>query len=83
MPIEWDGPEASFLVARLEHEPSVGIAVAQAKTRLMTLAPILCVARRVPTLPQSPPVNGLGDDFPDLPRHAFAVRVFTMRHGRP
>ena len=80
MPIDWNGTQASLLGPRFEHEPSVGFAIAKPEARLMSLAPVVRVARRTPTLAQSPSVDGLGNDFPNLPRHALAVSVLTMRH---
>lgn len=81
MPIEWNGTEAPLLVARFEHEPPVGFPVAQPKSRLMALAPILRVAWRQATLAQPTPIHGLGNDFPDLPGHTLAIDVVTMSHG--
>ncbi|CAN5918166.1 hypothetical protein BH11GEM1_BH11GEM1_09770 [soil metagenome] len=83
MPIDWNGTQASLLVPGFEYEPSVGLAIAQPKAGLMTLAPVVRVARRTPTLAQSASIHGLGNDFPNLPCYALAVRVLTMRHGYP
>lgn len=49
----------------------------------MALAPILRIARCESSLAQSSPIDRLGDDLPDLPRHTMAIRIFTMCHARP
>ena len=83
MPVDGNGTQALLLMPRFEHEPPVGVAIAQAKARFVTLAPVVLVTRRVPTLAQPSAVHRLGNDLPNLPPYAIAVCVLTMRHAYP
>lgn len=81
MPVHGDRAEPPLVIPRLEHEPAVGFAFAQAEACLVALAPVLLISRGNAPLTQAPPVHRLRDDFPHLPGYALAVDVIAMRHG--